>query len=354
MRSPRPPLVSASLRLDQDVLHVETRIEHDAGDVLVVALGPGCRVVACRGEDGTPIAWRHEDDRLTLTGPPGTSSVRISYDIPAGARAGLVPQQPWLARPAGRDFHVTGTTTSVTGGGGLVCGADPHHGVPLVVAWPPGDEPRLHAEVRKGEVVATDPRTEREVTRILRTLTGWLGPIDDVTVVDVGLPGAYAYSYPGVIAVHPGLLDFPATLFGQFLPHELAHQWFGNRVRFTGPGFLWPQECLPEALQALYVRERWGSAAYDLVARSYLREHAESDLQRLLDTGPDEGARLSPERYHDLLAAGTWWWLSAFQADPRALHDLVRALAAEPAEFTATQVAALAGQAVDVVPAVSR
>ncbi|MEO3802132.1 hypothetical protein [Nonomuraea sp. B1E8] len=346
MRTGNRAFVSASLRAGRDVLHVETRIERDPGDVLVVSLSPGCQVLECRGGDGSPMSWRHEEDRLTLAGSHGASSVRIAYAIPLGARVGLVPEQPWLARPAGRDYHVAGATTRVIGEGGLICGTDPHHGAPFVVAWPPGDGPRLRVEVRHGEVVATDRRAGSEVTRILRTLTGWLGPIDDVSVVDVAVPGAYAYSYPGVIAVHPGLLDFPATLFGQYLPHELSHQWFGNRVRFTGPGFLWPQECLPEALQALYVRERWGSAAYDVITRSYLRQHDERLLQQLFSVGPAERAHLSLDRYHDLLAVGTRRWLSAFQAGSRALHDVVRALAAEPAEFTGAQVAALVGEAV--------
>jgi hypothetical protein len=346
VRTRNRALVSASLCSDRDVLHVETRIERDPGDALVVSLSSGCQVVECRGGDGSPMLWRHEGDRLTLVGSDGASSVHIAYAIPVGARVGLAPEQPWLARPAGHDCHVTRTTSRVIGEGGLLCGTDPHHGVPFVVAWPPGDEPRLRVEVRQGEVVTTDRRAGSEVTRILRTLTGWLGPIDDVSVVDVAVPGAYAYSYPGIIAVHPGLLDFPATLFGQFLPHVLSHQWFGNRIRFTGPGFLWPQECLPEALQALYVRERWGSAAYDVITRSYPERHDERRLQQLFSVGPAERADLSLDRYHDLLAAGTRRWLSAFQADSRALHDVVRALAAEPAEFTGAQVAALVGEVV--------
>ncbi|MFI9848244.1 hypothetical protein ACIHFD_65325 [Nonomuraea sp. NPDC051941] len=351
MRAQLRALVSASLRHDRDVLHIETHIERDPGDALVVSLASGCQMVECRDEDGSPLAWRHEDDRLTLLGSHDVSRVRIAYAVPVGARAGLLPDQPWLARPAVGDFHVAITTAWATGGGGLVCGTDPHHGIPLVVAWPPDDEPRLHVEVRQGEVVAADRRAGREITRILQTLTGWLGPIDDVSIVDVAVPGAYAYSYPGVIAVHPGLLDFHATLFGQFLPHELSHQWFGNRVRFTGAGFLWPQECLPEALQALYVRERWGNAAYDLITRSYFRQDAAHRLQQLLSVGPAERAGLSLESYHDLLAVGTRWWLSAFHADARALHDIVRALAVEPAEFTGAQVVALVREAVDIDPA---
>ena len=55
---------------------------------------------------------------------------------------------------------------------------------------------------------------------------------------------------------------------------------------FHGPGYLWPQECLPEALQALYVRERWGSAAYDVITRSYPERHDERRLQQLFSVGP--------------------------------------------------------------------
>lgn len=305
--------LAVSIHLAGAELRVKADIRHDPGRLPALQLhaAPG-RVQVTPGDGG----W-----------------TALRYRLPLADRQVLFPDSGFLPWPVGEPAYLDSFTATTDGkGGGLVHGRDPHGGLPLVVAWPYSAEPRLCLGT------GIDPSGLRpEVDRTLATLSGWLGPAPEVGIVDAVFPGAHAYSYPGLVVVHSALLGYTTMLLSQYLPHELAHQWFGNRLRFTGTGYLLGQECLPEALQARYVRQRWGSAAYQQVCRQYARPHRPGAFDRLLALDPAGQAALSGDEYTDLLAAGTRWWLDAFRDRPDELHAKLRVLAVDARTVAAAE-----------------
>lgn len=97
-----------------------------------------------------------------------------------------------------------------------------------------------------------------ELERLARFFHERLPPLGTVCIASTQLSAAAALSYPGTILVDDSLLDRPATLLYRFLPHEFAHQWFGHLVTFHGEHVIWLNEGLPEYLQLLFLRSRFG------------------------------------------------------------------------------------------------
>lgn len=152
-----------------------------------------------------------------------------------------------------------------------------------------------------------------ELETMLAYFQNRLGVLPRLTLIAAPVREALAISLPGAIVVDPKLLQTPATMLFRYLPHELAHQWFGNRVRFEGPGSLWLQESLAEYLQLLYAAHRLGGAQLHRGLAWCLKTYQENwgsgvSHVTLMDCAVDRVPALSVEQYEGLLARGTLAW----------------------------------------------
>ncbi len=112
--------------------------------------------------------------------------------------------------------------------------------------------------------------------RILEFYAARFGPYPHPSFALVEAPiesqGALGYAAPGFSAVSREAVEFDGeTLYSpEFLPHELAHQWFPNEVTLQSPEDGWLAEGLAEYAALLYLRENDPPQAKLLVERSHL------------------------------------------------------------------------------------
>ncbi|MGD0497060.1 MAG: M1 family aminopeptidase [Bryobacteraceae bacterium] len=114
------------------------------------------------------------------------------------------------------------------------------------------------------------------------------------------IPGTFGQGFPGLIYLSTlsYLQNLPASagasrsldLFFQDMlyAHEVAHQWWGNRVTAAGYHDAWLQEALANYSALLYLEQQKGQAALDLMLDSYrssLLEKSESG-QTVESAGP--------------------------------------------------------------------
>jgi tetratricopeptide (TPR) repeat protein len=111
-----------------------------------------------------------------------------------------------------------------------------------------------------------------ELLRLYSTSLGPLGSGGMLRIVE-GFPGqhgAIGYSAPGFLVVSEDVVKF----FGypgyapEFLPHEIAHQWFPIEVTITRQEDGWLAESLAEYLAWRYLAEKDPEAARRMVARA--------------------------------------------------------------------------------------
>lgn len=300
-----------------------------------IALDPAAREVSLRTGAGLRIPLRRRGGTLAAAASTAAAGpVHLRYRFPVAVRMLVPAAGSVFARPEAA-HDLTSIRAEASGGAGLVRLAGVDEDAPSMVLWPDHDPPKLHLTIRDGQVSSTGGRVAREVRAAVAHLTELIGRLPDTTIVALTEPGRYACSRPGLITVDDRLLQREGTLTTQFLPHELTHQWFGNRVRFVGPGFLWGQECLPEAIQHRYLRARLGAAVADRMGRRYMPADRAVRSVRLLSLSPGATGALSLDEYHELLAAGTGLWLElADLVGAPAFSAVLRKLAASPTELT--------------------
>src|SRR5262249_51090137 len=85
------------------------------------------------------------------------------------------------------------------------------------------------------------------------------------------LPSTYA----------PWVADHPQDI--TLAAHELAHQWWGNRVTCASWNEFWLNEGVATFMAAAYVESRFGRDAYDRLIAGY-----RSDYERIRDAGHDK------------------------------------------------------------------
>jgi len=85
-----------------------------------------------------------------------------------------------------------------------------------------------------------------------------------------GQHGAIGYSAPGFVVVSEDVVQFAddPDFMPEFLPHEIAHQWFPIEVTLARPEDGWLAESLAEYLAWRYLEERQPEAARVVVARA--------------------------------------------------------------------------------------
>lgn len=113
-------------------------------------------------------------------------------------------------------------------------------------------------------------------------------PQDRLTIVEgfPGVQGATGYSAPGFLVVSRDVMRYAdeADYAPEFLPHELAHQWFPLEVVLERQEDGWLAESLAEYLSWRYLREKDPEAARRMVM-SAMRDALEPDPPRPLAMG---------------------------------------------------------------------
>src|SRR3989441_1119189 len=124
------------------------------------------------------------------------------------------------------------------------------------------------------EQAKSGDRLAIEIAALLRTYSNLEGPYPHSTLTIVkGFPnqgGAVGYSAPGFLVVSEDVVnfhDYPGYA-PEFLPHEIAHQWFPIEVTLAREEDGWLAESLAEYLAWRYLRERDPGRARRMVTRA--------------------------------------------------------------------------------------
>jgi hypothetical protein len=180
--------------------------------------------------------------------------------------------------------------------------------LPLPAAPPPPMQRRRQPD-RVGEPpLAAEPSPEQrlqvlasEVASALEYMASRFGPpaLPHLTVSPI--PGTFGQGFPGLIYLSTlaYLKSLPASrgpnspqvdLFYQDVlqAHEVAHQWWGNRVTSATYRDIWLMEALANYSALLYLEKRKGGRSVELMLDSYRDDLlAKSDSGQIVDsTGP--------------------------------------------------------------------
>ena len=140
------------------------------------------------------------------------------------------------------------------------------------------------------------------------------------------IPGAFGQGFPGLIYLstmsymkNPVGPQNRSAALDMFIEdvlqvHEVAHQWWGNRVTSAGYRDAWLQEALASYSALLYLEQRKGPQATELILDSYRRDLLEKNGsgQTVESAGPIVlGERLissmEPRAWHTIIyGKGSW------------------------------------------------
>ncbi|TDX17222.1 hypothetical protein C8D74_102168 [Petrotoga sibirica] len=114
-----------------------------------------------------------------------------------------------------------------------------------------------------GSVISNVPLKDKwdykaEITKIIQYYEDHFKPLKYLHISTYSGDIANAVSFSHLILFRKVLLASPETLLFSYLPHEIAHQWFGNNIKFMGKGALLLTETIAEHLQLLYDAYRFG------------------------------------------------------------------------------------------------
>jgi hypothetical protein len=165
-----------------------------------------------------------------------------------------------------------------------------------------------------------------EMASALEFMTSKFGPpaLPHLTVSPI--PGAFGQGFPGLIYL--STLSYLKTLPGErsaseqtdlvlrnvLQTHELAHQWWGNRVTTGGDRDIWLMEALANYSALLYLEKSKGRPVLETMLDSYRRALLEKgeNGQTIESNGPIVlGTRLKnsvePRGWHDIVyGKGSW------------------------------------------------
>jgi hypothetical protein len=158
----------------------------------------------------------------------------------------------------------------------------PHPRPVLADPWPqpprrrsPGDFSELSAATPPPPDPAARLRAlAADVAGALEFLAGAFGPPPLKTLTVSPIPGSFGQGFPGLVYLSTlsylpadqrsgGLADRKQTLFfGELLPpHEVAHQWWGNKVITTAYQDEWIMEAIANYAAFMYLEKRKGAKA---------------------------------------------------------------------------------------------
>jgi len=143
------------------------------------------------------------------------------------------------------------------------------------------------------EQQASSSRVEGRASNLLMLYGKWFGlfPSRNLTLVQAfpKAQGAISYSAPGLLAISEDVVKFSddPNFMPEFLPHEIAHQWFPIQVTLKSQEDGWLAESLAEYLAWRYLQEKSPEHARALVARALRDALAAQPLLPL-----EEGLRL--------------------------------------------------------------
>jgi aminopeptidase N len=177
----------------------------------------------------------------------------------------------------------------------------------VVTAQPPGlQRHRQPDPLETAERMEPTPQTRlqvlaSEVASALEYMASKFGPpaLPQLTVSPI--PGAFGQGFPGLIYLStlsylkslprsssPATLQMELFFEDVLQAHEVAHQWWGNRVTAATYRDVWLMEALANYSALLYLEKRKGGHSVELMLDSYRADLlAKSDSGQTVDaTGP--------------------------------------------------------------------
>jgi Peptidase family M1 domain len=146
-----------------------------------------------------------------------------------------------------------------------------------------------------------------ESAKILETYTRRWVPLPIHTLALTPIPGKFGQGFPGLIYLArmayipesdrpPEMRNARQHVFFSelLLPHELAHQWWGNMITAADYRAGWLMEAMANYSALQYIEQQSGKAAFDAILEQYRQDlNQPLDGKRIASIGPvDFGFRL--------------------------------------------------------------
>jgi hypothetical protein len=178
------------------------------------------------------------------------------------------------------------------------------------------DSYRVDCYSEKSTSAVLDPDLPAKTAEILKEYTRWWSPLPSRDIAVSPIDGYFGQGFPGLIYLssvsYVRQQDRPSRVRGELfdvffsdllLPHEIAHQWWGNIVREANYRAGWITEAMASDASLEYLKDAKGDSAVDAVL-----SHYREDLTRKVNgksaesVGPiDFGPRLI-----DTAGLSTW------------------------------------------------
>lgn len=175
---------------------------------------------------------------------------------------------------------------------------------------------RVDCYSEKSMSAVLDPDLPAKTVEILKEYTRWWSPLPSRDIAVSPIDGYFGQGFPGLIYLSSVSYvlqqDRPSQIRGGrfdvffsdlLLPHEIAHQWWGNIVREANYRAAWLSEAMASDSSLEYLRGSKGESAVDAVLSRYRDELAKQVNGKSVESaGPiDFGPRLI-----DTAGLGTW------------------------------------------------
>ncbi len=169
------------------------------------------------------------------------------------------------------------------------------------------DEYQVDCFSEKSMAAVLDPNLPGTTADILKEYTQWWSPLPIRDLAVSPIDGYFGQGFPGLIYLSTVSYvrqedrpkEFRGELFNSFfsdllLPHEIAHQWWGNIVRDANYRAAWLTEAMASDSAIEYLRSTKGDSAVNAVLHRYRDELCSRvNAQPLESAGPiDFGPRL--------------------------------------------------------------
>jgi hypothetical protein len=202
---------------------------------------------------------------------------------------------------------------------------------PPSLSTPPRAQSRRSLPLEQAPPAPVSPQTRlrqlaAEVASAMEFMASRFGPPALPRVTVSPIPGTFGQGFPGLIylstlsylkdlpAAHPGAQQQELFFEDVLQAHEMAHQWWGNRVIAAGYRDQWLMEALANYSALLYLEKSKGPHEVEAILDSYRRALLEKNEngQTVDSTGPIVlGARLEnsvePRAWRDITyGKGSW------------------------------------------------
>ncbi len=144
------------------------------------------------------------------------------------------------------------------------------------------DSYRVDCYSEKSMSAVLDPNLPAKTAEILKKYTSWWSPLPSRDIAVSPIDGYFGQGFPGLIYLssisYVREQDRPSQIRGELfdvffsdllLPHEIAHQWWGNIVREANYRAAWLAEAMASDASLEYLKDTKGDSAVNAVLNRY-------------------------------------------------------------------------------------